>query len=64
MLYMYVYIMFNFSDIWKLGRDFNFRVQDIVDNNCVDIAVLARTVLKTTELWNLKTLVNYLVSSN
>jgi Werner syndrome ATP-dependent helicase len=48
------------NDIWKLERDFDIRVIDIVKNSIVDIGTLANKVMGGTENWSLGGLVRNL----
>ena len=41
------------ADFWKLGRDFDIQVRDIIRESVKDLGRLANTKLKSTERWTL-----------
>ncbi|XP_076106005.1 bifunctional 3'-5' exonuclease/ATP-dependent helicase WRN-like [Mytilus galloprovincialis] len=48
------------SDIWKLERDYDIHVIDIIKNSMEDIGVLANKILGCKEHWSLEGLVKHL----
>ena len=50
-----------FSDIWKLGRDFDFPSREVIRDSMVDLGVLANQVLSCKENWSLDGICQHLV---
>ena len=50
------------SDLWKLGRDYDFPSRDVIRNSMVDLGQLANSVLGCKEKWSLDGLCQHLVS--
>nr|CAH7725820.1 unnamed protein product [Callosobruchus chinensis] len=49
------------NDVRKLARDFaGFNVEKMIDN-CIDLGVMANTILPTTQRWSLEKLVDHLL---
>ncbi|CAH1776213.1 unnamed protein product [Owenia fusiformis] len=49
------------SDLWKLERDFDFKVREIIRQGMVDLSLLGNQVLSTNEKWSLDNLVRHLL---
>lgn len=49
------------SDVRKLGRDFSGVNSDEIVNLCVDLGVLANSVLPFQQRWSMEKLVEYFV---
>lgn len=41
------------SDLWKLEKDYEISVREIIKNSMIDLSVLANKKLKSKELWSL-----------
>lgn len=51
-----------YSDVWKLGRDFDISVSSIVQNNIIELRAFANQVFGIRSNWSLERLVLYVVS--
>ncbi|XP_054280438.1 3'-5' exonuclease-like [Macrosteles quadrilineatus] len=49
------------ADIWKLGRDFDISVANIVESNVIELKSLANQIFSTQEMWSLDRLVLYVL---
>lgn len=52
-----------FSDVRKLGRDFEGVKTDEIINLCIDLGVFANSVLPFQQRWSMEKLVEYFVSN-
>ncbi|XP_013418921.1 Werner syndrome ATP-dependent helicase isoform X2 [Lingula anatina] len=49
------------SDLWKLERDFDIRVKEIIDGSTIDLSVMANRVVNSSQTWSLDGLTRYLL---
>lgn len=59
----YISILWSFSDVRKLARDFKVNDVEKIIENCIDAGVFANSVLPFTKRWSLAALVEYIVGN-